>query len=167
MAAAMEQDTNQAISKYEVVVSEYPQDANAHFLYGLFLRFSDQKRAIAEIKKAIELDPTHVPALVGLATIYRKNGEFATARDYAERAVKAGPNDFVTHIALGRALIDLDDFPRAALEFETAVRLQPNNPEAHFSLASAYMRLGRRAEAERENAAFRKLSALSKPDAAK
>jgi tetratricopeptide (TPR) repeat protein len=157
MGAAMEQDNKVANEKFEVALQDYPSDANIHFLYGSFVRLQDLNHGIEEIKKAIELDPAHVPALVGLAMIYLKNGEPETARGYAERAVKAAPNDFASHIALGRAMLDLDDAAGAARELEIATRLAPGSPDAHFSLASAYSRLGRKEDAEREQEQFKRL----------
>jgi len=157
MAAAMEQDTQLAMSKFDAALAVYPSEPNFHFRYGAFLRLSDPERGITEIKKALELDPNHIPALVGLAMIYIKNGEGQTGRLYAERAVKASPNDFATHIALGRALLDTEDAAGAARELEIAVKLAPNSPEAHFTLAAAYSRLGRKADADRENQTFKRL----------
>ena len=49
--------------------------------------------------------PNHVPALVSLSAIYLKREDFKAAVDYGERAVKAGPADFSTHLVLGRALL--------------------------------------------------------------
>ena len=53
----------------------------------------------------MELAPDHVPALVGLTIMYLKREEVDSALEYGERAVKASPGDFSTHIALGRALL--------------------------------------------------------------
>jgi tetratricopeptide (TPR) repeat protein len=157
MASAMEQDAKAATEKFQIAVEDYPSDANIRFRYGSFLRLQDMNRGIEEIKKAVELEPAHIPALVGLAMIYLKNGEPQIAREYGERAVKAGPNDFAARIALGRALLDLDEMAGAARELEVAIRLAPDSPDAHFSLASAYKRLGRMPEAEREQQAFKRL----------
>jgi hypothetical protein len=41
---------------------------------------------------------------------------------------------------------------------ETAVRLQPENPLTHFHLSTAYGRLGRNEEANRERALHKELS---------
>jgi tetratricopeptide (TPR) repeat protein len=157
MAAAMGQDTKAATEKFQIAVEDYPSEANIHFRYGAFLRLQDLNRGIEEIKKAVELEPAHIPALVGLAMIYLKNEEPQIARGYGERAVKASPNDFASRIVLGRALLDLDDPAGAARELEIAIRLAPDSPEAHFSLASAYTRLGRKPDAEREQGAFKRL----------
>jgi hypothetical protein len=73
-----------------------------HFRFGAFLNMQDSDRGVEEIKKAVELAPDHVPALVGLTVIYLKREEIDRALEYGERAVKASPGDFSTHIALGR-----------------------------------------------------------------
>ena len=58
--------------------------------------------------------------------------------------MKASPEDFSTHIALGRAWLAKENPARAAAELEVAVKLAPASPDARFSLASAYSRLGRK-----------------------
>jgi tetratricopeptide (TPR) repeat protein len=157
MAAAMEQNRNAALEKFGQVLEAYPDDANIHFRYGAFLQFSDVEKGIAEIKKAIELEPEHIPAMVGLSTVYLNKGEVQQAREYAERGVKVGPGDFSARIALGRALLNSEDPTGAARELEAAVRFAPDNPEVHFSLAAAYAQLGRKADSERERGIFEKL----------
>ncbi len=108
---------------------------NVHFRYGALLYIQDADRGIDEIKQAVALNPNHVPALVSLSTIYLKREDFKAAVDYGERAVKAGPEDFSTHLVLGRALLASEEPARAAAELEQTLKLNPNAPEAHFSLA--------------------------------
>jgi tetratricopeptide (TPR) repeat protein len=160
MAAAMERDNKEAVQKFEAVLAQFPGEPNVHFRYGAFLNLEDPARGIDEIKKAVDLAPDHIPALVGLAVIYLKREELDTALGYAERAVKARPGDFSTHVALGRVLLAKEDAARAAAELETAARLAPTSPEAHFSLASAYSRLGRKADSARELEEFKRLEQL-------
>ena len=111
-------------------------------------------------RRLSELAPDHVPALVGLVAIYLKREDVDTALSYGEQAVKASPGDFSGHVALGRALLAKQDPARAATELEVAVKLAPASPEAHFSLASAYSRLGRKADSTRELAEFKRLQHL-------
>ena len=159
MAQAMERDPKGALEKFEAAVQAYPAEPNVHFRFGAFLvaESDASDRGIGEIRKALELDPAHVPAMVGLAAIYMKRGEPEAAREYASQAVQASPGDFATHIVLGRALLETADAAGAARELELAVKLAPDNPEARFSLASAYSRLGRKADAEREHEEFKRL----------
>jgi tetratricopeptide (TPR) repeat protein len=160
MAAAMEFDFTASIQKFEAVAQQYPSEPNVHFRFGAFLNTQDSDRGIEEIKKALELAPNHVPALVGLAAIYLKREETPAALEFAERAAKASPGDFSTHVVLGRVLLAREDPARAATELETAVKLAPASPDARFSLASAYSRLGRKEDAARELAEFKRLQHL-------
>jgi tetratricopeptide (TPR) repeat protein len=162
MGSAMEKDYRQATEKFEAALRQYPQEANVHFRFGAFLNIQDSARGVEEIQKAVELAPNHVPALVGLTVMHLKREEFDSALEMGERAVKAGPEDFSTHIALGRALLAKENPARAAAELEVAVKLAPASPEARFSLASAYSRLSRKADAARELAEFKKLQHFEK-----
>jgi tetratricopeptide (TPR) repeat protein len=162
MAAAMEKDYKEATQKFEAALQQYPQEANLHFRFGAFLNIQDSARGVEEIRKAVELAPEHVPALVGLTVMYLKREEFDLALEYGGRAVKASPEDFSTHVALGRALLAKENPTRAATELEIAVKLAPGSPDARFSLASAYSRLGRKEDAARELAEFKRLERLGK-----
>jgi len=162
MASAMEKDYKEATQKFEAALQHYPNEPNVHFRFGAFLNIQDSARGIEEIRKAVELAPDHVPALVGLTMMYLKREEVDSAVQYAEQAVKASPADFSTHIALGRALLAKANPAGAAVELELAVKLAPAVPEARFSLASAYSRLGRKQDAARELAEFKRLEQLGK-----
>ena len=160
MTSAMELDYTAANQKFEELLQAYPSEPNVHFRYGALLHIQDADRGIEEIQKAVELAPDHVPALVSLSVILLKREDAKGALEYAERAVKAAPNDFSTHVVLGRALIATEEPARAAAELEKAVKLAPGFPEAHFSLATAYNRLGRKEDAAREQAEFKRLEHL-------
>jgi tetratricopeptide (TPR) repeat protein len=162
MASAMDFDAKEAIGKFEELVQQYPDEPNAHFRFGAYLATEDSDRGIAEIKKAVALLPTHIPALVGLATIYLKREEPDQALAYARRAVQANASDFSAHIELGRALLAKEDPAGAAAELEEAVKLSPASVEARYSLASAYSRLGRKEDAARELAEFKRLQERAK-----
>ncbi len=160
MVSAMEQDAVKGLEKFETAVRDFPEEPNIHYRFGAFLMLQNAARGIAEIKQALVRDPKHVPALMGLTMIYLKRGQLAAAREYGERAVATSSDDFSTHIALGRVLLLLEDAAGAARELELAVKLAPDNPEARFSLASAYSRLGRKADALREQNEFKRLRKL-------
>lgn len=162
MASAMELDYKEATRKFAALVEQYPQEPNVHFRYGAFLNVQDSSQAVGEIQKAIDLAPDHVPALVGLTVIYMKREDLDKALEFGERATQASPADFSTHVALGRVLLARENPARAASELEAAVKLAPASPEARFSLASAYSRLGRKDDAARELAEFKRLQHLDK-----
>jgi tetratricopeptide (TPR) repeat protein len=160
MTAAMEQDVKEALAKFEVVVKEYPNEPNVHFRFGGFLAVQYPDRGLEEIKTAIQLDPSHVPALVGLTVIYLKSAELPLALECAKRALSAGPADFSTHLVYGKVLLAMDEIPKAVPELERAVSLSPETAEAHYTLASAYSRIGRKQDAQREQEQFKRLTRL-------
>jgi len=160
MAAAMDLDAKGATEKFETALRDYPKESNIHFRFGAYLMQRDPDRGVQEIKKAIDLEPEHIPALVSLATIYLKRDDAADAREYADKAVKLAPGDFATHVTLGRVLLETGDSGGAARELEAAVKLAPESPEARFNLASAYARMGRKEDAAREREEFRRLRKL-------
>ena len=65
----------------------------------------------------------------------------------------------MTHLVLGRALAATGRVERGIQELETAAALQPRIPEIQLALARAYAQAGRKADADRANAAFRSLEA--------
>jgi tetratricopeptide (TPR) repeat protein len=160
MASGMEQDYKVADRKFDEVLKAYPSDPNIHFRFGALLYVQDDDRGIEEIKKAIALAPDYVPALVSLSAISLKREDSKGAVEYGELAVKTSPGDFATHIVLGRALLASEEPARAAAELEQAVKLAPNSLEAHYSLAEVYSHLGRKADAAREQAEFKRLEHL-------
>jgi predicted Zn-dependent protease len=94
---------------------------------------------------------------VDLSALSLKGGDAKTAVEYGELAVKASPEDFATHLILGRALLASEEPARAATELEQAVKLAPNSAQVHSNLADAYKHLGKRAEAVREQAESKRL----------
>jgi tetratricopeptide (TPR) repeat protein len=160
MSTGMEQDYKVARQKFEDVLKAYPSDPNIHFRYGAMLCSLDDDQGVEEIKKAIALEPDHVPALVSMSALSLKREDSEAAVQYGELAVKVSPGDFATHVVLGRALLASEDPARAAAELEQAVKLAPNSIEGHYSLAEAYNHLGKKAEAAREQAEFKRLEHL-------
>jgi len=162
MATAMEFDATEAVKKFEELASKYPNQPNVHFRFGAYLNAQGSDRGVEEIKAALALAPDHLPALVGLATIYLKRQEAAVALEYADRAVKARADDFPARLVLGRVFLAKEEPARAVAELEEAVKLAPSSADARYSLASAYSRLGRKDDAARELAEFRRLQNPSK-----
>ncbi len=160
MASAFELNYKEANQKFEELLKAYPAEPNVHFRYGALLYIQDAERGVDEIKKAVELAPDHVPGLVSLSVIFFKRDDFKAAVEYGEEAVKAGPRDFSTHLVLGRALLGSGEVARGAAELQQAVTLAPGDPNPHFSLATAYSRLGKKEDATREQNEFKRLEHL-------
>lgn len=147
----------QASREFQELAANHPQTPEIHYLYGGFLLLSDSDAGVRELKRELEVSPSHVPARLQLAYEYLKRGEAATGLPYAERSVELEPDSFVTHNALGRVLVETGDLSRGIAELETARKLAPNSPENRVVLASAYAKAGRKDDAARERAEFLRL----------
>jgi len=163
MATFMLGDVDGAFSEFEAGLREYPMDPNFHYRFGAFLVSQNLDRGVDEIKKTLELEPVHVPALVALARIYVQRGESETALPYARRAVELSPADTAARVTLGQVLLTTGDTAGAVREFELSAKLAPESPEVHYKLGSAYSRMGRKADAMRELAESERLRKSQTP----
>ncbi|MGD0922312.1 MAG: tetratricopeptide repeat protein [Terriglobia bacterium] len=150
-------DHKDAFGKFEAALRDYPKEPDFHYRFGAFLLEQDPDRGIEEIKKTLDLEPGHIPALVALARIYLGRGESQTALPYAERAVELSPVDITAHATLGQVLLATGDTAGAVRELELGVKLAPESPELHYNLGSAYGRMGRKADAVREREESKRL----------
>ena len=150
----------EAAQQFDEIVHDYPNTPNIHYAYGTFLLGGDADRGLAELKKELEARPDHLPSLVLTGLEYLKRGDAASAKPYGERAVKAAPGNFTSHVLLGRALVGLDETEAGIRELEVAVKLEPTSPQTRIALASAYQKAGKPAEAARHRAEFQRLKQM-------
>jgi tetratricopeptide (TPR) repeat protein len=145
---------DEAAKLYEQLVAEYPEEPRVRYAYGVFLLRSGDDKGLAELRRAVELDPDDVMTRLELAFELLLHGDNAEAKEHATKAVARAPSLFAAHSALGRALVELGELDAGIRELEEAVRLAPESAETHFTLARAYARAGRTEDAARERAAF-------------
>jgi tetratricopeptide (TPR) repeat protein len=72
------------------------------------------------------------------------------AIEHFSRSIKLYPDFAEAYAGLGRSLLDSGKTADAVAPLENAVKLAPDQPTVHFALATAYQRLGRKADAARE-----------------
>jgi len=154
MAARRLDDARRA---YATLLERYPNDPNVHYSYGVFQLSQDADLALSELKRTLELQPSHQPAMVQMAFEYLKRDQLNDALPLAERAVQLSPKMYPARNVLGRVLLELGQVDRAVKELEEGVSLAPQSPEMHFALARAYTRAGRKVDADRERETFKKL----------
>lgn len=163
LLAGREQPAEQVFQRFDALVSQFPSTPNVHYAFAVLLLANEPDRGVAELKRELEIDPNHLPALVSLSLEYLKRGEAATAQPYAERAAILAPGNFAAHTCLGRVRLEGEnpDVAGAIRELEMAAKLAPDSPQVFFSLASAYAKAGRKQDAEKARAHFARLKKLS------
>ena len=109
-------------------------------------------------RKALEIDPYLVPALINLANIHYGKDELAEAQALYERAIGLDPDFFEAHFNLGNIYHDLGRFQEATVCYRTALRLNGSYPDAHFYLAITLEKTGHSVEAKPHWRAYQQLS---------
>lgn len=103
--------------------------------------------AAAAYRKALELDPYLVAALINLANIHYSRDELAEAQALYERAIGLESDFFEAHFNLGNIYHDLGRFAEAQSCYQEALRLNPHYADTHFYLAVTFEKMGLSREA--------------------
>jgi TolB-like protein len=98
--------------------------ANQQFRQGL--SDDDTRRALAEVKKSLELDPQFAQALSLESGIFDDLEMQAEARQAVDKALELNPKLAVAHFALARHRLRSFDLPGSEKEFSRALELDPD-----------------------------------------
>jgi len=105
------------------------------------------QKGIAELKKALELDPRHFNAYMNLALLNIDFGRFDEAALYCDKALRLWPKNPEVHYTKGK-LLALQKRPAEAVkEYREALRLKSDYVEAHMEVAQVLLGLGMTREA--------------------
>ena len=119
---------------------------------------SKLEEAAAAYRKALELDPRLVAALINLANIHYSRDELAEAQALYERAIDLESDFFEAHFNLGNIYHDLGQFRDAQSCYEEALRLNPFYADTHFYLAITLEKLDQSGEARAHWRAYQQLA---------
>ena len=114
--------------------------------------------AATAYRRALEIDPFLVPALINLANIHYARDEIAEAQALYERAIALEPDVFEAHFNLGNIYHDLGRYPAAQSCYREALALNPAYADAHFYLAVTLEKNGQSAEARSHWKAYQNLA---------
>ena len=105
-------------------------------------------KALANAKRAVELNEDLAIAHVKLGRVYESTGQHEEAIAAFQQALKQDPSQSEAHRWLGRSYEKMGRVEDAEAAFVDAVKLRPNDWQTHSLLAIFYMRHGRYLEAE-------------------
>ena len=95
---------DQAFTKLESLVRDYPEDAEIRTLYALFISAfqSDMVATYAQLDTVLATYPTYAFALDNYASLLRQSGDLERSAYYVQRLVEALPEAVDAHIQLIR-----------------------------------------------------------------
>jgi serine/threonine-protein kinase len=103
--------------------------------------------AVAEQRRALELDPGRAEAFRELGAAHEALGEVEAAETTYRRAIELAPWYWANHNYLGVFLLGRGRHAEAEAAFRSVIELAPDNTRGHNNLAAALQRMGRREEA--------------------
>jgi Tfp pilus assembly protein PilF len=104
------------------------------------------------------LDPDEFVSNLNMGVLAKKDQEYAEARRYFERALKARPNDPGVRYQMANVDLATGNPDQARKTLEALIGESPDFLEAHATLATVYYRLDRSADGDRERATAQKLT---------
>jgi len=107
-----------------------------------------REEAAAAYRRALEIDPRLVPALINLANIHYSQDHLVEAMALYESAIGLEPDVFEGYFNLGNIHHDLGRYRAAEEYYLHALAVNPSYPDAHLYLAVALEKDGRSDEAK-------------------
>jgi predicted Zn-dependent protease len=147
---------DEAAQEYRAILVAHPDAPGIHYRLGRLLLSAPQtagdakQQAKNEFELELKADPKNAGAHFVLGELARQADDLPTAVREFTAATGDDPSFAEAQLGLGRVLLATDQPAKAVAPLEAAGRLQPRNPEVHFQLATAYRKLGRTADANRE-----------------
>ncbi|PYX04798.1 MAG: hypothetical protein DMG88_23580 [Acidobacteria bacterium] len=152
-----------AQKEYQAVVQQNPTLPGIHFRLGRLLLSKPDPGPTApedakkEFQEELKIDPNNAGAEYVLGELARQAQQLDEAIQHFSRAAKLDAGFGDAFLGLGSSLMSQKKFSEAVPPLETAVKLEPMNPGAHYNLAMAYARSGRKQDADKEFAIHREM----------
>ncbi len=160
---------DQAEKEYHQILQMDPQLPGIHFKIGRLLLSEANppadaaEKAKKEFQQELQIDASNAGAEYVLGELARQAQQWDEAVRHFIRAAKLDSGFGDAFLGWGSALISTKKFSEAVAPLEAAVKLEPQNPAAHYNLATAYARTGRKEDGEREFAVHRHLIQNNQP----
>ncbi len=147
---------DQAEKDYRKILEENSRYPGIHFRLARLLLSKPnpapgfQDEAKKELQQELEIDPANAGAEYVLGELARETQDLPEAIRHFTKATQLNPSFADAYLGLGMSLLAQKSYADAVAPLQSAVKLQPENPAAHYGLATAYARTGRKEDAEHE-----------------
>ena len=145
-----------AAREYRIILQKFPDLPGIHLRLGRVLLSQPNpppdmtQQAQKEFEAELKINPNNAGAEYILGEIAQQGETWDVAEQHYARATQLDPGFGDAFLRLGISRVSLKRYADAVAPLETAVKLEPDNPNAHYQLATAYTRSGRKAEADKQ-----------------
>ncbi len=137
-------DADAALRLFKGRIENNPNDAMAHYGYGLALsRNGNPNTAVDHLKIAAEKNPDDPDLKIDLGIACFMAGKYPEALEILEKTSKATANAKARQLYIGRSLMGLERYEQAADIFRTIIEDDPDNVEVYLHLGKAEGKLDR------------------------
>ena len=149
----------QAESEYKRALELGPENSTTHLRYGQHLwAVGRLDESIAELSKAIELEPLSLTSSANLILVYLRAGQKQKALELAKKTYDLEPNFVTGRLALGSAYNSNAMYDDSIRLSENLLQTEPTNQWMLWIGGYAYAKSGRRSEAEEIIKKFREIA---------
>jgi tetratricopeptide (TPR) repeat protein len=117
----------------------------------------EKQTAIQLYEEILGIDPDYAPAYINLGTIHFHLRQFERAEELYRRATEVDSAYVLAFFDLGNVLDELQRQDESIVAYLRAISLAPRFADAHYNLALAYERKGKRRQSLRNWQAYLKL----------
>lgn len=148
IAAIQAERNDEAIDKFNQIVAKIPACVDCYYNLGVaYVKTGKFDEAEASFKKVLELNPNHGDTYTGLANLYNTQKKFDLAQQASAKAAElsvaaGGGGNAEAQYNQGVILWNAGKFAEAKLQFEAAIKADPNMGMAHYQLGMANLNLG-------------------------
>jgi tetratricopeptide (TPR) repeat protein len=152
-----------AANIYRQILKQNPNLAGIHYRLGRVLVSKPEFGPVAaeeakhEFEKELQIDSANAGAEYVLGEIAKQQQQWDDAIQHFSQAARLDASFGDAFVGWGGSLVEVKKFSDAVAPLETAVKLEAKNPAAHYLLAIAYARSGRKEDSEKEFAIHRSL----------
>ncbi|HXG86618.1 MAG TPA: tetratricopeptide repeat protein [Pyrinomonadaceae bacterium] len=153
-------DLAASIAAFRVALRQQPRNVKANFFLASALeRNGETADALNIYRELIKIAPGFAEGYLGLGVLLVKTegANSSEGLNSLQKAVEINPNLYEAQITLGKTLLRQNKTEQALIYLQKAVELLPGNPEPHYQLLQAFRKLGRKADADAEQAIIKKI----------
>ncbi len=130
-------------------VNENPSNPDYHVELGWALFQKNQYNdALAEYKKALDLNDKHFQANLNLGIAYQEVGKNDLALTAFQKTVEIAPKSFEAHYYLGLSYREAGKLQESLDELQLAYKLNPGSTDLIFAIGQTYEKMGRMDDAK-------------------
>lgn len=121
-----------------------------HLVYATYYDsgLKDSGAAIAELRKALQLNPNYSDAYLSLGMIQMEAQQWQEAEGSLKKAVSLAPKSADALLALGNFYQTRGRYPEAEQSYRQAIQIAPGDPNPRVALASLFLAEDKNSQAE-------------------